>query len=451
MNLFRNLAPKNAWLDTAVISVLLVIANFFFAETDFGWRQMNPSPWFLLPVLIGSRYGFTAGICSGLAGTLVIWFGLSSVHILSLADFIRVFGIFSAGMILAGGVCGEVCHGFRKKELQLTTQNQHYQDRLRKLDVDLFFLREAKSELERLLATRDAELATLDTEIRHLFASQGDDLYQDILQLLNRQARVSDAAIYAVVSPLELRRKAGLGRGEDLPEKLGANEVEMIALALENKTAVSIPEFWQRPGGDNPAHLIAVPLLDARDNPIAVLVVTGMPFIALTKKAVHLIALICRWAARVLEITRGTPGTSRLVEGTESQRIFSSEFFRENLELSLQSYRQHELPSAVVLFLLPNRARAQQKQFEALVMAGVRNGDFPAELGLPVPHLAVLLPLCGERGANIFLERILAGCQKDAALGPEVRTRLVTFDQVRTFEELWMELTNYVAYAGEPR
>ena len=443
-------------MDTAVLTALLSLANYLFGVDqfgvyDFGWRRLNPSPWFLLPILIGCRYGFTAGILSGVLGTFVVWCGVSSAHIVSLADFIRVFGVFSAGMILLGGICGEVCHGFRKKELQLAVQNQHYQDRLRKLDMDLFFLREAKAELERLLATHDAELATLDTEIRRLFESEGDDLYQDILLLLNRQTRVSDAAIYTVVSPTELRRKAALGRADDLPERLSADAVEMVALALRNKKPVSIPEFWQRPGGEHTEHLMAVPLLDSKDNPTAILLVTGMPFIALTKKTLHVIALICRWAARVVEINHDSSGSSRPVEGTENQRLFTAEFFRQNLELSLQSYRQHELPSAVALFLLPNHSKSQQKQFEALIMASVRGGDFPAEIGLPVPHLAILLPLCGERGANIFIERILADCRKDPELGDEVQTRLITFDQVRTFEELWIELTNYVAYAGDPR
>ena len=88
---------------------------------------------------------------------------------------------------------------------------------LKKLDTDLFLLREAKAELERLLATRDAELSTLDAEIRRLFDSEGDELWQDILLLLNRQARVSDAAIYKVAPDGHtLVRKGLLGSARSL-------------------------------------------------------------------------------------------------------------------------------------------------------------------------------------------------------------------------------------------
>ena len=65
---------------------------------------------------------------------------------------------------------------------------------------------------------------------------------------------------------------------------------------------------------------MVVPLLDARDQPLAVLIVTGMPFISLTKKSVYLVALICRCASRVAEVDAQADTTSRVVEGVEGDR-----------------------------------------------------------------------------------------------------------------------------------
>ena len=177
------------------------------------------------------------------------------------------------------------------------------------------------AELERLLATRDAELSTLDSEIRRLFDSEGDELWQDILLLLNRQARVSDAAIYKL-SPdgQTLVRKGLLGSARSLGERLALRDVEMADLALKSKSAVTIPEFWQRAVGEQRDYLMVVPLLDSRDHPLAVLIVTGMPFISLTKKSVYLVALICRWASRVAEVDAQADTTSRVVEGVEGHQ-----------------------------------------------------------------------------------------------------------------------------------
>ena len=78
-------------------------------------------------------------------------------------------------------------------------------------------------------------------------------------------------------------------------------------------------------------------------------------------------------------------------------------------------------------------------------MASIRGGDFPAEISLPIPHLAVLLPLCGERGVNIFSERILAACRKHPELGPHVQAHIVHLDQVTSLDQLWADLTRHVA------
>ena len=444
---FQTFSLRNAWVDSAVLLALLATANWLVASDDFGWRNLSPSPWLILPILIGSRYGFTAGMLAGALGGAVIWLGLVSEGVHS-ADFFRVHSFSIAAMVLIGGICGEINGDFRKRELQLATRLGQNQDRLRKLDVDLFFLREAKSELERLLATKDADLATLDTEIRRLFESEGDELFQDILLLLNRQARVTDAAIYTLASPVELLRRAAIGRSESLPDRMGSDDLEIVMLALQARKPVSTAEFWHRAPDSKSGpkeHLIAAPLLDSADKPIGVLLVTGMPFLALTKKAVHLITLICRWASRVVEIREQQESVSRVVPGADGQRIFTKEFFGQNLRLSFDSFRQHRLPSSVVLFLLPRQPKSRQQALEALLMAGVRGGDFPADIGLPVPHLAVLLPLCGERGANIFIERILGGCRKDREIGELMQTRLITFEQAGSFEQLWQELTGYVA------
>ncbi len=358
---------------------------------------------------------------------------------------LRHHGYLFAAMFAAGGICGQIQRGYKSREILVTAHADRASERLKKLDTDLFLLREAKAELERMLATRDAELSTLDAEIRRLFDSEGDELWQDILLLLNRQARVSDAALYKV-SPdgQTLTRKGLIGSARSLGERLALKDVEMAGLALQSKSAVTIPEFWQRAVGEQRDYLMVVPLLDSRDQPLAVLIVTGMPFISLTKKSVYLVSLVCRWAARVAEVEAQAATTSRVVGGVEGQRIFTEEFFRENVQLAFDSWEKHSLPSAVVLFTAARQPKAKQAQLESLIMANIRGGDFPAAIGLSIPHLAVLLPLCGERGVGIFADRILAACRRDADLGAHLRAHIVNLDTVDNLDQLWADLTRHV-------
>jgi hypothetical protein len=488
MDFLNKLAPKHGWLDLAVLTGLLLLVNGFFAPRDIGWTHLQPTPWLLLPILMGCRYGFASGMAGAGVAALVVSFGflqqtehysiktpeqakaalekrMNQVAIVVLdgrpasgrpdvqvrqldvlvSVLLRHHGYLFAAMFAAGGICGQIQRGFKSREILVTAQADRAAERLKKLDTDLFLLREAKSELERLLATRDAELSTLDAEIRRLFDSEGDELWQDILLLLNRQARVSDAAIYKL-SPdgQTLLRKGLLGSARSLGERLALKDVEMAGLALKSKSAVTIPEFWQRAVGEQRDYLMVVPLLDSREQPLALLVVTGMPFISLTKKSVYLVALICRWASRVAEVEAQADTTSRVVAGVEGQRVFTEEFFRTNVQLAFDSWQKHSLPSAVVLFAAARQPKTKQAQLEALIMANIRGGDFPAAVGLPIPHLAVLLPLCGERGVGIFADRILAACRKDPELGPHLQAHVVTLDTVTSLDQLWADLTRHV-------
>jgi hypothetical protein len=64
------------------------------------------------------------------------------------------------------------------------------------------------------------------------------------LHLLNRRACVTDAALY-VLGQGPQHTPSRFGNEQNLPENC-SSEIEMVALAMERKTIVTIPEFWQR-------------------------------------------------------------------------------------------------------------------------------------------------------------------------------------------------------------
>ncbi|MEY4199785.1 MAG: hypothetical protein RLZZ265_1525, partial [Verrucomicrobiota bacterium] len=75
MDFLNKLAPKHGWIDLTVIAGLLLIVNGFFAPRDFGWLHLHPTPWLLLPVLMGCRYGFGSGMAGAAVAGLVVTIG----------------------------------------------------------------------------------------------------------------------------------------------------------------------------------------------------------------------------------------------------------------------------------------------------------------------------------------------------------------------------------------
>ena len=50
----------------AALFGLLALVNWMVSPADPGWLSLNPTPWLVLPVLFGVRYGVACGFGAGL-------------------------------------------------------------------------------------------------------------------------------------------------------------------------------------------------------------------------------------------------------------------------------------------------------------------------------------------------------------------------------------------------
>lgn len=436
------LRPKSVALDAAVVALALVGANWLFARAHPGWTNLNPSPYLLLPLLLGGRYGFLVGVVAGLSTVVLVAAQQALFGTGSWRDAIAGAPYLHASFVFLGGVAGELFGWFRRDRARNEAQLEQLQTSVRRLDADVRYLRGVKDELDRLVAARDGEVSALDSELRRLYACSVDDLPGEVLQFLKRQVRLADAALYTVPGGgAPLSRLAAIGRETHLPEKLDAAASPVVRLAIERVSLVTLPEILRHaepPAGEHT--LLAAPLADAQGRVRAVLVVTGLPFITFTPQTANLIALICDWAGEVLDLAAGAEGRYRIVAGRGGLRVFTRAHFQHLLTLALHAYQRHRLPSSVVVFTLPGAATAEQARFELVLLGAIRAGDYAAELGRAEPHLAVLLPLVGERGAAIFIERCRQFLKQNGPWPVEAAVRRVEFGRTENVAALLAEI-----------
>ena len=79
--------PRIAYLDGLLVAGALASINLWVAPDDFGWLNQNPSPYLLLPILIGARFGFVSGIGAGASAVFIIVVGQVCLKIWQLALF----------------------------------------------------------------------------------------------------------------------------------------------------------------------------------------------------------------------------------------------------------------------------------------------------------------------------------------------------------------------------
>ncbi len=434
--------PRSSFLDGALIGVILIVINIFVDFRDFGLLKLTPSPFFLLPVLLGARYGFAAGMVGGLVTCAWIVGGRVLLTQVSPREVILENAFLLASLLLSGALTGEIQMYFQRMLDRTRKSAEEMEARIQRMGTNLNALRDSRDELERTLATKDNVFLMLNTEIRRLYTYSEKDCFRALLLIISRQTKASEATCYVLDSESDqLEKVACIGDEAALPEHLGIHEIDMIRLAIRQKSVVSVPDIWDMNSGDSNRCLVAQPLVNSNGEVLAVIAVTGLPFSQMNGNTVRAIDVIANLATQVIEVTRGDESRYRLLDGLSHQKVFLPEAFETTLRLSYDYYLQHRISSSVVVFSVPGADSQTQTLLERSIHHVARDGDYVAAFNSEFPKLAVFLPLTGERDCQAFIERCIAAFEEQPALTLAPNYRFYTFSDVDDFEVFWNEIS----------
>lgn len=435
--------PRSAYLDAAVIGAILIVINIFVDFRDFGLLKLIPSPFFLLPVLLGARYGFGAGVTGGLLAA--IWIVGGRVLLLNGNVREEVLGnaFLLASMFLSGALTGEIQMYFQRMLDRSRASEKEMEGRIQRMGTNLNALRDSRDELERTLATKDNVFLMLNSEIRRLYTYSERDRFRALLLLLGRQAKATEASCYLVEPDKDVLEKvACIGDESAMPATINLHDVDMVRLAVRRKSVVSVPDIWDMSENQETRCLIAQPLVNSLGEVLAVIVVTSLPFSQMNGNTVRAIEVIANLATQVIEVTRGDESRYRLLDGLAHQKVFLPEAFETTLRLSYDYYLQHRISSSVVVFSVPGGDSDSQLQLERSVHQIAREGDYVSAFKADYPKLAVFLPLTGERDCQTFVERCMRAFDENPALNLTPNYRFYTFADVDEFEGFWTEISS---------
>ncbi len=433
--------PRSAFLDAVVIGAVLVLINVFVDYRDFGLLKLTPSPFFLLPVLLGARYGFGAGVMGGLATAVWVVGGRVVVLSLSSREVVLENAFLLASLLLSGALTGEIQMYFQRMLDRSRTAAKEMEARIQRMGTNLNALRDSRDELEKTLATKDNVFLMLNTEIRRLYTYSERDRYHALLLIISRQTKATEASCYVLEEGTEqLDRVAHIGNEDALPKTMDVHDIDMVRLAVRQKSVVSVPDIWDMNPSGTKQCLIAQPLVNSAGQVLAVVVVTGLPFSQMNGNTVRVIDVIANLATQVIEITRGDESRYRMVDGLAHQKIFLPEAFENTLRLSYDYYQQHKIASSVVVFSLPGGSAEAQLQLERTIHRVTRDGDYVSTFNTEFPKVAVFLPLTGERDCQNFIERCVKAFEENPSLALAPNYRFYTFSNVADFDVFWNEI-----------
>lgn len=412
-----------------ILLVLTGVGSGIFDHNAHGWIATNPSPFFLIPILMGGRYGQLSGVLSGVAAAAILLLAAmlqtasSVVEVASSAKFVLLC------LPLVGAICGEVQRFISKDVMRARIQLDQTSRRMRALDEQAFILAETKDELDRELALLNADAANLDYEIRRVLQSPPERFYEALLGVLGRKARLYEAAIY-VAGPL-WQRATYFGVEEIWPEQSSFKDSPVVQAALAEGAMTTLPELWKNQPPCLDDFLVVCPI-GGTSQPAALLLVRSMPFSSMNARGMQIIETICRWISEFSGLQQRTAGLF------DPRGLVGLEDFERMLELACLVQSRFQLTSSVLLICPTDPLESDPERMREAIEREVRLGDVRSVTGSPAPHMLLLLPLTGQRGAEICLARIVEQAEAMADRGIALQGNILLtsdFRSLSTFHE----------------
>lgn len=324
--------PRGAMHRRAVTTLESILATLVAIGLCWLFRPQNPLlihvgfAWiWIVPVVLALRYGSFAGAFSGLI-LLGAWYVLypgaePSVPLtlgrnpLAPPSATQVFPVsFFFGGFVFTLLCGQFGDVWITRLGQARMANDYLAERLSILTRNQFLLRLSHERLEQDLLGRPATLRDSLARMRAVTLSQEPASAQRGVVDLRGAQQFLDAAAQAC--QLEGARLYAWRDGKPYGEAAAwigtAFELDvsdpLVREALETRTLVHIESPGQKL--DTPSRYIAcVPLVDAMKEPVGLLVIERMPFLALTRDNLQFLLVLCNYYAdgvRHAEVTRDT-------------------------------------------------------------------------------------------------------------------------------------------------
>ena len=328
-----------AVLDFVVLFALLSCVNYLVARSDVGWFAINPTPFLVIPILLGVRYGFSAGLSAGLLTALFLLIGR---HVLSHGIILVDHRYTLITYPLFGAVVGQVAEGLRRRRFHLEGESVRLNQENRRLNAEHELLLLSRQDLQQRLGLFGAESASLDEELQELAETSREFVPAQLLSTLERITRVRSAALYAVPMgsrPAPLARAASIGDFSKFPEILDPSAHQIVEEALSNHRFLIQKSLLEVTPSRTPDYLAAYPIVGAEKSAIYVLVVQDVPFNDPKVNTFDVMKAICDWMKFAL--------VRPLHHEARHRSIGQSEFYAA-IEAAVATHTQQAVPSTLV-------------------------------------------------------------------------------------------------------
>jgi len=395
----------------------LILVNFFFFRSNLGFVDVNPHPYWIIILPLAARYGFRAGLWSGLAGG-VLEFALSQGRGFQEG----VFGNLELGVakdlilfVCVGLLIGEIREVQKRTYLDLKSRYEEVKESLATLKTHYTALVQAKQELDTSVISQEQTLSTLFEAAKGLRSLKIEAIYPAVLALLEKYVAVQAASLY-VLRDGELVLTAAMGDGAAARPDRTPPDRGMMGLAVGSRRLTSINKLRLEGTGEEVLQegiLVSVPILETGGKVSGVINIERMPFVKFNPLALRMIAIIAEWAGTAIENALVYSDAKAKSISDELTGAYSSAYLLQRLTEEVQRSRRYNLPLSLIAIEMVGFAQFSEQTkydlmvvFSKLVSSIIRGVDLFFQGDTPGYYL-LILPNTDLGGARILVGKLL--------------------------------------------
>ncbi|MDD5496654.1 MAG: hypothetical protein PHP46_06105 [Candidatus Omnitrophica bacterium] len=334
--------------------------NYIFFRNNPAFATMKPHPYWLVVLLISSRYGFVPGVITGLiasAHLLIAVFGgiPSKTDIEKLIEYQNF--ITPIGFTIVGAVLGSIRQGYINSEREKRQSFEKLEGASKMLQGKLEAADKMRTVLEARIVGETTTVKTLYEVAKKFDILDETSIYKGCLDILAKYFQVEKASIY-VISGGYYIIKAFIGWQKEtaVEGKIAAGNT-IMDIAQDSASTITVKDIiaYDRANKYRAEYgkvLAMFPLKNESGEVFGVVNIEKMDFLSFTNPNIQLIEIIINWAARSLCNKRLFDHMKRERIMDEKLSIFTFEHFNDVVAAEFKRARVFGLDLAVAIVKL---------------------------------------------------------------------------------------------------
>jgi len=345
------------YVELVIAFVLIDLINFLFFRSNPCFLNLTPHPYWLIILLIASRYGFMPGFLSGVIAAFH-FLGVQFDHFPTKTDleyFIEIHGfILPSAFVFVGMVLGEM----REKQLMeisgvkedLSKKNAT----VKNLEEQIEATEKARRNLENRIVGETTTVKTLYETAKHFESLKEEEIYTGCLEMLVKHLQVEKVSLYTIEGDhFVLKSAQGWGKEEMVEGKIPLAG-SLLGLVVQEQRLLTVKDILQMSGSGrysaqygNTLALVPIRLEDGK--PFGVVNIEKMDFLALNKTNLQLIELVVNWAGKAIEQIWNYNAIQKRNIWNDDYQVYTHSFFEHMLPMEFNRAKTFQVPMSLGL------------------------------------------------------------------------------------------------------